>query len=885
MKGILRIFVPILFAGTSAWADVLNTSPFMKQCVFTIAGYSGESTLENLPVLVRLGTVAPTGFAYADCQADGSDIRFADKDGNLIPHEIDTWNTNGTSAVWVKVPAVSGTATTFTMYYKANPAVLPAITASDVWSGYTAVYHFKEDTTDLGTFERDATANALDAQIPESLVSKMAKNNQEGKIGSGFKETQEACYAQVPAGAGLAALSTYVTASGWMKLDSHAKGWGCVWTSKNDDLWHESNDGIALCFGGGLDKPYARGYSNQDAGATLTNSLLDAWHFVSCVYDNTNYALYVDGIAVTNIAGKTPVLGGSNYPLLMGGRTNNYGSYQSCGIYDEFRFKAAADSADWVKAEYDMVNGSSFVSGVAGNIERGNLVTVDILASSYTAEGALRVTGQLVTLGSTASSATVELEYGETEALGSSVAGSETLTEAGEFFVEIPNVTPGGTYYYRLKATGNDETTGVSGVQSFVVPVTTVLATAVSASFQNALATLSGSVTSKALGTTTVTLYLGTAADSLVAVDSKVVTGTGAFSFTVALETGVTYYYRFRAQDVNGGVTKNSNETEVGTVAVLDTSSYTWVGGTGEWTDETKWTKEANGYKYPTGDKTKVTFPADVESSVTLVSDVAVASLTILQNNSTGAVNGAGHKLVATTLTAAGTNAKAIFDNLGAGSNFGSKFANGAGSEVQFRNCTAGTVSADINTSKDNVVWRVGPNCKRLEMNQPNFNGTGSQFIIEDSYVYLWNNPGGMGTDSKVVFKGTTPILLNRVTMPPGYQVTYDFWLPEAPYAAAPLQTGNGGANFQMNAGKAAKIVVAGESPARLGKKKGTWRLFAWDFSLTKGVDTNSLDLTALKSSDTVTYSWKSGANTATSYPQYVDLTLNPNVGFLLIIH
>ena len=95
-----------------------------KAADITMSGYTGSGTLENFPVLVRLAEYdAETGkgiqgFSYADCATGGLDISFEDAGGNLLAHEIDTWNPKGESLVWVRVPSLSGKATTFTMRWK-----------------------------------------------------------------------------------------------------------------------------------------------------------------------------------------------------------------------------------------------------------------------------------------------------------------------------------------------------------------------------------------------------------------------------------------------------------------------------------------------------------------------------------------------------------------------------------------------------------------------------------------------------------------------------------------------------------------------------------------------------------------------------------------------
>ena len=157
------------FAAAAAMADALDTSLFTMKSEMTIPGYAGSTTLANFPVLVRLAADSPTGFDYNDCAADGSDIRFADANGDLIPHEIDTWNTSGESLVWVSVPSVSGTATAFTMYYgAADVSGLPAVTESAVWTGanFNAVWHFsgsaKESANGLTASSSDSSSTPPD---------------------------------------------------------------------------------------------------------------------------------------------------------------------------------------------------------------------------------------------------------------------------------------------------------------------------------------------------------------------------------------------------------------------------------------------------------------------------------------------------------------------------------------------------------------------------------------------------------------------------------------------------------------------------------------------------------------------------------------------------
>ena len=175
MKKLISAMFFAVLAATAAMADALDTTLFAKKSDITVSGYAGSTPLANFPVLVRLEANSPSGFDYADCAADGSDLRFADANGDLIPHEIDTWKTDGTSLVWVSVPSVSGTATAFTMYYgAANPSALPAVDPHAVWTaaGHRAVWHFAADATESAQGLVASTATGTPSYENDGAVGK-----------------------------------------------------------------------------------------------------------------------------------------------------------------------------------------------------------------------------------------------------------------------------------------------------------------------------------------------------------------------------------------------------------------------------------------------------------------------------------------------------------------------------------------------------------------------------------------------------------------------------------------------------------------------------------------------------------------------------------------
>jgi len=104
-------------------AVVLHKETGTWQCSMPIrfGGYAGASTLTNFPALVKLWDGCGNNrFRYRDCLPDGADLLFTDEGGTILQHEIETWNTNGESHVWVQIPALAR-GTQITASWK-NPA-------------------------------------------------------------------------------------------------------------------------------------------------------------------------------------------------------------------------------------------------------------------------------------------------------------------------------------------------------------------------------------------------------------------------------------------------------------------------------------------------------------------------------------------------------------------------------------------------------------------------------------------------------------------------------------------------------------------------------------------------------------------------------------------
>ena len=91
------------FAMNICLGATIDESKFFAHLKMTTSGYAVKSTLNDFPVLVKLSEETIKGFLYGHCSEGGKDIVFSDASGNIIPHEIEKWNTKGVSYIWVGV--------------------------------------------------------------------------------------------------------------------------------------------------------------------------------------------------------------------------------------------------------------------------------------------------------------------------------------------------------------------------------------------------------------------------------------------------------------------------------------------------------------------------------------------------------------------------------------------------------------------------------------------------------------------------------------------------------------------------------------------------------------------------------------------------------------
>ena len=328
----------------------VDASVFAKSVAFTVSGYTGSSTLKDFPVAVRLADGSPAVFRYAD-MADasrGAELRFADGAGRSLSYEIERWNPGGESLIWVRIPSLAK-GTKFTMHYGGRPG--DVVEPRSTWSaGYVGVWHMAEE----GGVVADSTPNGLDAVPKGNAASKQVAAD--GVLGKArVNSTSSHTYSgqavlQVDDSTPLNVGGDF-TVSGWVRMTAAASGKGLARIFCRNRNFISAPDW----------QLYITGYDvlNVQVGKDATASgaipsAENAWVHIAGVFDGTNFTAYANGEKVFGAA--VPPVTDSDHPLVFG--SNDRRSWQGhfTGLFDEFRLRDAASSADWVKAEYDQAS-------------------------------------------------------------------------------------------------------------------------------------------------------------------------------------------------------------------------------------------------------------------------------------------------------------------------------------------------------------------------------------------------------------------------------------------------------------------------------------------------------------------------------------------------
>ena len=390
----------------------LNPSSFRYSMKIRPSAGVLTSSLSDFPVLVRFSE-AIRGFSYETCEPDA--LRFALPDGTLLDHEIDTWNTNGESTVWVGIPELASD-TVFHAYWGLRPGKdMPSVAWGNAWANasYKSVWHMNINyaaTIDSVYCYGATLLNANEYCGAGAGVVGGGYHNEENWDGSngimhGLSTTAIAGFSANSATPAVATFSGWVRQIGGtcqngfpdeanyphIKWTDDYGNCGAIINTRNGLVYQ--NDGVMMCLSGRngtLDDGYdrskylqVRNNSEKDTdslfygGELGIDSIFDkAWHHIVIRFDGTNRNLFLDGVLQNSIT--APAYYGSGVKGTVGVGIGHRGDEQpTCvwtGDLDEFRFRAVSSSDEWIAAEYASQANPNFLTYSA--VSSGNGFTI-----------------------------------------------------------------------------------------------------------------------------------------------------------------------------------------------------------------------------------------------------------------------------------------------------------------------------------------------------------------------------------------------------------------------------------------------------------------------------------------------------------------------------
>ncbi|MFZ4396655.1 MAG: DUF2341 domain-containing protein, partial [Kiritimatiellia bacterium] len=304
-----------------------------------------QQTLTNFPVLIVLNT---NRVNYAEFLPNGADLLFHTPDGAVLAHEIEQWDTNGNSYVWVNVSQISTSASgNFIMMRWGNAAASNSAHPADVWnSDYVGVWHL----ADADNTVADSTRFAWNGV-------NYGADGVTGQVGRAH-HFDGASHVTLPADS-LRTIGNGVSVSLWLKGDNArcpigiafqaSRNFGHVMTAEMLDRWGNVNWRSYTENNYCSKTPQANEYMNQ----------WNHWLFVKNSAAGT-MTIYLNGQTWATASGKTAA-----YEIADTFQLGSYwdGSIGYHGAIDEFRVAAKTLSASWAAAEYRAMNDALLIYG------------------------------------------------------------------------------------------------------------------------------------------------------------------------------------------------------------------------------------------------------------------------------------------------------------------------------------------------------------------------------------------------------------------------------------------------------------------------------------------------------------------------------------------
>lgn len=536
--------------------------------------------LTNFPVTIFL---TPARVDFSKISANGTDIRFVDKDDiTPLPYHITQWSDtpgseNATIVVTVPQIDLGSNYSDYIYMYYGNALAADAQDKNAVWASTNATMVLPLYTdNNSGATVYDSTSYGNNGTVTGAIWGNQGRTFDGGddKIA-------------IPHNAAFN-LTTELTIISWIKPTPQANKQGDIvvktfGAGKVPYLFRQLKNTTKLVF---------LSYGGVEVGVTSTQNITaSVWQQVAVTFNNGSVIFYVSANPETAQALEVATLYTNAATLYIGtyDLSDFYkGTIGEVLIYNDVR------TAQEIK--YTKLSEQYFYTGVDGGfIYYGNedppptMATFPAIGVAMDKDGVTggNFSGNLTSLGG-APTANVTFEYGLLGTLTNETA-IQAKAVTGNFTDTIPpTLTPGASYQYRAKGVNVDGTGyGDNVTFTFTMPtVSTLVASGITMNRDGVTGgNFSTNITSMGVATNvTARINYGTTTSYGTNTANATKSTTGSFSTAVSsnLTLGQTYYYRAQLQV--GNVTVNGTGTSftftMPTVVTLPATGVTMDGGT-----------------------------------------------------------------------------------------------------------------------------------------------------------------------------------------------------------------------------------------------------------------------------------------------------------------
>jgi len=304
------------------------------------SGYTRNETLTNFPALITFDECLPD-FRYADfASPSGGDLRFADAYANNLAYEIEEWNTNGTSYVWVNIPALSNSSDYITAYWgnSAETSSPEHAVHGSVWnSSYQAVWHLAtSEAIDATSRRRNRTSGGGNPSTVTGIAGRALQ----------FDGASDWIQVRRP-------VEDDMTVSVWLKTSD---------IGPTQPLWYQG-DGVlsmerpfdvtdwGLVLNRGDRVAFGTGAADDHNTFSATGIEDGHWHYVVITRNQATgqKEIYIDGIRDATGTGGTSSLSAYVY-MAIGANTGDGGGNKFSGTMDELWVQSQVMSSNWIWA-------------------------------------------------------------------------------------------------------------------------------------------------------------------------------------------------------------------------------------------------------------------------------------------------------------------------------------------------------------------------------------------------------------------------------------------------------------------------------------------------------------------------------------------------------